>query len=63
MVFNILTSETPNNLNGAHTQKPFPPIKKSQKFPLSTLNEHPLGESSDNSHDPTHSSALPSGTM
>ena len=58
---NILSSDIVNDLNDAHTQRPLPPIESLQQFPLSTINEHPLDESSDNSEDPTNPFTKPSG--
>ena len=60
---NILTSDTVNDIDDAHTQRPLPLNKSSQPLPLSTLNEHPLDESFDNSDDPTITSTKLSGMI
>ena len=51
------------DLNDTHAQRQLPPIKSSQYLPLSTIIEHPLDESSENSDDPTNPSTKPSGII
>ena len=60
--FNLPTYEMVNDLNGAHTQRPLPPIKNSQHT-LSTITEHPLDKSSVKSDDITSLSTEASGII